>query len=351
MTTKDHIAPGSRTRFGTAPDGSPVWRVGIADGGLGAAILSWGAALQDLRCAGHGPSLVLGGPDLAAYLGPMENFGVIVGRVANRVAGGRAPLDGRLLDLERNEAGMTALHGGSAGSGYRNWQIVDAGPSHCTLDLSLESGSGGYPGALAIRARYRIAGDGAGAGTLTLDLEAETDAPTFCNLAHHGYWTLDPAGGLGAHRLTVSADRYLPTDAARIPAGAPAPVAGTRFDFRNPRRVLMQGDAPLDHCFCLRGAPAGGLRPACSLAAGALVLEIETTEPGLQVYDGAMLATAPFAGHDGAPYGAHAGLALEPQGWPDAPNRPDFPSVLLRPGETYRQTTRFRLRRTGPAPG
>ncbi|NDK34488.1 aldose epimerase family protein [Rhodovulum sulfidophilum] len=336
-----------RRPLGRAPDGSPVEALWIARAGTRARIMTWGATLMDLRLDGIGHSLVLGCPELAPYLGPMRDFGAVVGPVANRIAGASVPLGGRRLALEANEAGRTMLHGGPAGCSVRNWRIESESGTACRLGLSLPEGTGGLPGPLTLRASYSIDGEGA----LEILLEGESGALTFCNLAPHGYWCLDGSGALDAHLLEIAAGTYLPVDAALIPLGAPAPVAGTRFDFRRPRPVRAPGDAPLDHNFCLGDAP-GRLRPACRLSVPGIALDLSSTEPGLQVYDGGGIDTGPFPGHQGRPYRAHAGLALEPQRWPDAPNRPDYPSVLLRPGETCRQLSRFHPRRIGaPGPG
>ena len=330
--------------FGTAPDGSPVWRVRLENGGTTAWVMSWGASLQDLRIAGMAQALILGSPDFTPYLDEMIYFGAVVGRVANRIAQGRAVLDGRVLELERNEAGRTTLHGGSQGTGQANWRFEGHDATSCALSIRLPDGLGGFPGTLDLSARYSL--DAAGA--LTLALEAQTDAPTFCNIAPHAYWTLGAAGGLSDHRLRVAAETYLPTDAAEIPLGHQAPVAGTRFDFRSARAVMAAGDAPLNHNLCLSGTPA--LRPVCWLTHGAVTLEVATDAIGLQLYDGIHIDSGALRTHTGQPYRPHAGLAIEPQAWPDAPNQPDFPSVILRPGARWTQVSRFSLTRT-PEPG
>lgn len=332
------------TPFGTAPDGSAVLRVALSQGGTQAALLTWGASLQDLRLDGMAHGVVLGSPRLEDYLGPMRYFGAIVGRVANRIAQGRAVLDGRDLALDRNEAGRTTLHGGSAGSGVRNWQLAHATDAQCVLTLTLSDGEGGFPGTLNLTATYTLEPDGA----LRLGLTGETDAPTFCNPAHHAFWSLT-GGGLSGHLMQIAAPHYLPVDAHKIPLGAPHPVDGTAFDFRQPRPLLAPGQGEIDHNFCLSEADAP-LRPVCWLTAPGhgLALRIDTTAPGLQVYDASRMNTAPAAGLAGVPYGPHSGVALEPQRWPDAPNQPGYPPILLRPGETFCQDNRFHLHATSP---
>ncbi|WP_417723784.1 aldose epimerase family protein [Salipiger sp.] len=329
--------------FGTAPDGSAVLRARIEGGGMSAAIMTWGASLQDLRMRGVGHPLVLGAPDLAPYLTVMRHFGAIAGPVANRIAGGRAPLDGQILQFDRNERDRTTLHGGAQGTSRSNWTLDEAGSDRCRLSIRLPDAWCGFPGPMEIAATYRLDPEGA----LVLELEASTAAPTFCNLAHHSYWCLDGSGSIDSHRLTIPAESYLPVDADLIPQGGPVPVAGTRFDFRAPRAVTAPGEAGVDHNFCLRDAT--GLRTACVLTGVGLCLTVTTTEPGLQVYDGSGMNTGSVAGLGGHPYGPRAGIALEPQRWPDAPNRPDFPSVRLDPGQVYRQVSRFHVRREGSA--
>lgn len=334
-------APGTCAPVALAPDGSTVESVTISNGGARALLTTWGATLVDFRLAGVAHPLVLGARRLADYLGPMRYFGAIVGRVANRIAGGRAQLVGRVIDLERNENGVTTLHGGSDGCSGANWRIDGCDVASCRMALQMPDGQAGFPGALDVAADFRLDDDGA----LTIQLEGRTSAPTFCSLAHHSYWNLDGAPDVATHRLQVFAERFLPVDAAKIPLGPRAPVAGGRFDFRAVRAIIEPGDAPLDHTFCLRDAP-GAMAPACVLAgASGVTLTVSTTEPGLHVYDGSGISTAPSPGLRGAAYGPHAGLALEPQRWPDAPHHPDYPSILLLPDQVYRQTSCFHVRR------
>lgn len=325
----------SLSAFGATPDGRPVEAVALRGPRLAARVLTLGATVQDLRLEGVAHPLVLGFPTAEAYFGPGLYAGALVGRFANRLAGGRFIIDGKEYRADRNERGRTQLHGGSDGIHHQIWSVADLAADRVTLTLELPDGHMGFPGALRIRAEISVADD-----ALAFDLRAETDAPTLCNLAHHGYFALDDSGDARGHLLQVAADHYLPVDADLIPTGEIAPVDGTRFDFRRPRD-LRGGE--YDHNLCL--APARGpLRPVATLTGRTgLRMQVETTEPGLQLYDGRHFDGV--AGLDGRHYGPHAGLALETQGWPDAPNHPGFPDAVLRPGQDYRAVTRYRFGR------
>ena len=318
---------------------TPVEKIVISNGGATASLISWGASLQDFRVKGIDHPLVLGSSVLEPYFEQMRYNGAIAGRVANRIKDGTATLDGKSYRFDRNENGVTTLHGGADGSSNLVWTIADRGATHCRFALRMADGLAGFPGNLDVAVTYMITDD----GTLRLEIEAETDAPTFCNFAHHSYWNLDGAADLSNHTLTVHADRYLAVDERLIPQGAPKPVDGTRFDFREPQPVIQPDAEPLDHNFCCFDAPSDDLRELAILSTPDLALHIRSTEPGFQVYDGARMDTTPAAGLTGMPYGPYAGIALEPQRWPDGPNRPEFPTVILRPGETYRQISEFRI--------
>lgn len=321
--------------FGVTPGGDSVQSVVIRNGGTTARIITWGATLQDFRRAGTPFSLVLGAGELGPYLAAMRYFGAIVGPVANRIGGGRFTLDGRTYDLDRNEGGLTTLHGGAQGFGQRLWEVIGTSQTACRLRLQHRDGQGGFPGNIDARASYFLEEDGA----LRLEITATTDKPTVFNPAFHGYWNLDGSDSNAGHRLRIDAERYLPVDDRMIPVGAPAPVAGSVFDYRAPRTP----DPDLDHNFCLSERRCK-LREVCVIDGGGLRLAVETTEPGLQAYSGGMTDSGAAHGHGGRPYGRRAGIALEPQIWPDAPNRPDFPSARLDPGQLYHQITRFRVR-------
>ena len=315
----------------TLPDGRAALPIRLSGGGLSLRLSPVGARVQDLRMDGVDHPLVLGSDHLAPYVGDMIYHGALVGRFANRIADGSFTLDGRNHLTDRNEGGATTLHGGSEGSAAQLWTVEAQSESSATLTLRMPDGHMGFPGTLDVRVVHSLPGD----GTLAIEITATTDAPTPCNFAHHGYFALDGGDDVTTQTLRIDADRYLPVDARMIPLPeAPAPVADTRFDFRTPRPI---GDAGIDHNFCLNGS---GMRRVLRLeAVNGLSLDVETDQPGLQVYDARN--QEPILGLDGRRYGPFAGLALETQAWPDAPNRADFPDAILRPGETYRHRVSY----------
>lgn len=321
--------------FGQLPDGTDVERLTLRGGGLTARVLTLGAIVQDLRLDGHPHPLVLGAETPAAYLGPMEFFGAIVGRFANRIAGGRFALDGVTHQITPNFRDRHALHGGTIGSGARVWRIKAHHSDSVTLALRMADGEMGFPGNLEVDVCIALPGDGA----LRFDITASTDRATPCGFCHHGYFALDGTGDLAHHRLSIAAEHYLPVDADLIPTGAIAPVAGTPFDYRKPRSLHQQ---EIDHNFCLsrQRLPLRRVAVLESRASG-LAMRVESTEPGLQVYTAVHLPPEGLAGLDGRRYGPFAGVALETQSWPDAPNRPDFPPAILRPGEHYLHSTQY----------
>lgn len=322
--------------FGTTPAGETIQAIRLQAGELTAVVLTLGAILQDLRLAGAPYSLTLGSDAAAAYEGPMAYCGAIVGPVANRIGGARATIGGRDFRFAANE-GPNLLHSGATGTHARVWTVAEATQSEVTLHLALPDGLGGFPGNRQITAIYALSGT-----VLTLTLTASTDASTLMNLASHGYWTTDGRADIRGQQLRVAADRYLPVDAALLPTGEARAVIGA-FDLRAGHSLdLTEG---FDHNFCLSDRPRPLSFAADLTGQGGLRMTLETTEPGLQVYDGRGLHTAPFVGHAGQPYGPFAGLALEPQRWPDAAAQPGFPSITLEPGQAYRQVTRFHFDR------
>lgn len=323
--------------FGRCPSGEQVELVTIEAGGTKASIMSWGASLQDMRREKIDHSLVLGSGDFDAYLGPMKYFGAIVGPLANRVSNAKFGIEDRRYVLDRNENNKTCLHGGSEGSGERNWKFLFCDENSCILELVYADGQGGFPGPITVQAQYSI--DVVGA--LNLEILAKSAQTTHLNFAHHSYWNLDGSADISGHRLCVNAEKYLPVDEDLIPLGEPELVIDTPFDFRKSKSMSSSvQNALIDHNFCIE---AGGdeMRHACVLQADGLRMNISSTEPGLQIFDATGINTAPFCGHNGLPYSSNAGLALEPQKWPDAPNQPSFPTTLVQAGDIYRQFTKF----------
>ena len=328
-----HGASGiARTGFGRLPDGTEVDLFTLEAGGLVARVSTYGAAVKELWVDGE-TNVVLGYPRLAEYLEDEAYMGSIVGRFANRIAGARFELDGVERRLSANE-GPNCLHGGARGFDKRVWRVVRtrAGAGAVAVRLRHESADGeeGFPGALVVEATYTV-GPGA---ELRVDYRAKTAAPTVVNLTSHVYWQLagEDAGSVDDHVLTVGGSRYLPLRADMIPTGEIAPVAGTELDFTRPS-VLGARRKGYDHHFVLDDVvPAARLEHRAS----GRVLEVTTTEPGIQVYTGNHL--------DGR-YRPRDGIALEPQHCPDSPNHPEFPSTVLRPGRVFAATTVYRLSR------
>jgi aldose 1-epimerase len=328
--------------FGEA-DGTPVHEAVLRGrSGAEARVLSYGAILRDLVVpAPNGPRrVVLGFERLEDYRAHASAYlGVIAGRYANRIAHGAFTVDGVACRIPADDGGH-ALHGGPRGFGERVWTLTAAAQDAVTLTLLSPDGDNGFPGTLAVACTYRLLEP----ATLRVEITAVVDRPSPVGLCHHSYFNLDGAADIRGHRLAVAADFYTPVDAELIPTGDIRAVAGTPFDFRAERPV--GADAPLDLNFVLRraGLAPGALARAARLVspASGLALSVRTTEPGLQVYDGAKLAV-PVSGLGGARYGAHAGICLEPQRFPDAPNRSHFPDAVLRPGAVYRQVTEYRF--------
>jgi len=326
--------------WGAAPDGSPVTRVTIAHDGLCARLISFGAALQDLRLASHSFPLVLGYPTLVPYLKNHNYFGSIVGRYANRINFARASIDGATHVFDKNFLGKHILHGGTNGCAHRNWVLSDHGPDFATFTDALANGHMGFPGCLEINARYQIRAN----NRLVLTIIASTDQVTLCNLTGHSYFNLDGGPTLVNHKLMVRADTYLPVDQEGIPLSGPMAVANTRFDFQRSRAVFEEGEKlGLDHNFCL-SPQRRKLTSVAELISvkSDITLEVSTTEPGLQAYTGQGIGGVALGLADEV-YQPFAGIALEPQIWPDAPNRPEFPSAQLLPGETYFHHTEYQF--------
>lgn len=312
--------------FGTLADGTAVHRWTLERAGTRVRVLTYGGVVQSVEVPGQDgvrAQVALGLPDLAAYEKPSgPYFGALVGRYANRIARGSFVLDGRTHRVTRNE-GRNHVHGGARGFDRRVWEAREL-TDGVELSLVAEDGEEGFPGRLAVSAAYTLDEDGA----LRIAYRATTDAPTVLNLTNHTYWNLAGAhsGSAVGHTLRIAAGRITPTDAESLPTGEFLPVDGTRFDFRETRTV----GGGYDHNFVLDTADDGPVAELRDPVSGR-VLTVTTTEPGLQLYT---------ADHfDGRPYGPCDGIALETQHFPDSPNRPEFPSTVLRPGEEYVSTT------------
>jgi aldose 1-epimerase len=347
----------SKDLFGTLPDGRAVERVVLRGAeGFEARIISFGAALQALiasDASGVCDDIVLGYDDLAGYLAERRFFGATIGRYANRIAGARCMLDGRPIQLEANN-GANTLHGGHHGFDRQLWridEIAEEPEPRLVLSYTSADGQGGFPGRLEARVIYRISGP----TELAVTFEATSDRPTLVNLTNHSFFNLDGARSgtdILAHSLQIAAEHYLAVDDGAIPLpGPPRAVEGTPFDFRAPQVIgarIRQDDEQLrrgrgyDHNFCL--VPGGGVRLAARVESSrsGRVLELSTDQPGLQFYSGNFLdGSAP--GKGGRLYRQSDALCLESQVWPDTPNRADFPSARLDPGQVYRHDTLYRF--------
>lgn len=320
--------------FDRLPDGTPVHRIKLRDGRLSASILTLGAIVQDLRFSGAPFPLVLGADRIAQYLGPMRYFGGIVGRYANRIGKGQFQLNGEIIELSRNQDGRHCLHGGDIGSAERIWNIRSLRSDSVTLSLTLADGEMGFPGEMAVDVMISLALD-----RLCFDIKATSDRDTICSFAHHGYFVLDGSGSISAHSLKIASNGVLDVSSDLIPTGVILPVSQAGLDFRSLRSLQHM---TLDHNFCL-SSERMERRSVARLVSGLskLEMQVETTEPGLQVYTANHLPVVGMEGLGGRRYGCHAGIALEAQNWPDAPNHLAFPPAVLRAGEVYCQSTNY----------
>ena len=344
----------TRERFGVAPDSTPVEVFTLVNShGIRARILTYGGIIQSLETPDRNGKLddvVLGFDDLQGYVKSSPYFGAIVGRYGNRIARGRFTLDGKSYTLAVNN-GPNHLHGGIKGFDKVVWDAQEF-RSDTAVGLVLThtspDGDEGYPGTLRARVTYTLTNR----DELAIDADATTDKPTIVNLTNHTYWNLagDGTRDILGHLMTIESNEIVPVDSTLIPTGQLMPVAGTPFDFRTPTAIGARIEDPhvqirygggYDHTFVVN-RPAGGASLAHAIRVAepttGRTLDISTTEPGVQVYSGNFLDGS-FAGKRGRVYGRRYGLALETHHYPDSPNHPSFPSVVLRPGETYRTRT------------
>jgi aldose 1-epimerase len=318
-------------------------------------VITYGAIVVSIKVPdrnGKVDDVVVGHDTLEGYLTRSRFFGAAVGRYGNRIGGAQFTLDGRTYPLAKNN-GPNHLHGGLKGFDKVVWQAaVKEDPRGASVSFTRTSPDGeeGYPGTLDVSITYVVTAK----GELVIEYQAKTDKPTHVNLTNHSYFNLagDGSGDVLGHRLRLVADRYTPVDAGQIPTGELAPVAGTPFDFRTETPIGARIDADheqlrigggYDHNFVIT-RKGEGLSPAARVVEPTTgrTLEVSTTEPGVQFYSGNRLDGS-ITGKSGHVYRARTGFCLETQHFPDSPNKPQFPTTVLRPGETYRSTTVFRF--------
>ena len=307
--------------YGHMPNGDNVFQVTIESDDLKLKVLSLGAIIQDVRMRGLTHSLVLGYPRLEPYFINSGKLGAIVGRYANRIANGKAKIDGKIYSLNKNQNKTHTLHGGADGSAARNWKIIEHDKSKVKLFDELPDGHMGFPGNLKVETTYKV-----NKSTINIFIEASTDKTTLCNFTNHSYFNLDGTKNIANHNLIVNCENVLPVDKNGIPLSKPVSAKELSLEFKNSRKLNDDGKPiEIDHNFCISNARQN-LRTNAILSAKNISLELLSTEPGLQIYTGNGLNSGNDKGWGGHSYKAFAGVALEPQIWPDSPNQVGFPN-------------------------
>jgi aldose 1-epimerase len=344
----------AREAFQRTVDDKPVDLYTLRNrGGMLARLTNQGGKLVQLLVPDRNNRLgdvVLGYETLEGYLTGRQTYGAVVGRFANRIAGGRFTLSGIPYQLPLNN-GPNHIHGGR-GVQSRVMDGLQLDDRSVRFSYRFRDGEEGYPGNTELTVTYVLGED----HDLAITYEAVTDAPTVVNFTNHSYFNLagEGTGDILEHDLLVNADRFIPYDAAQIPTGELRPVQGTPLDFRRPCRIGARIDAPdeqlqrgrgYDHTYVLDSAGQGiGFAARLAEPGSGRILEVYTTEPGLQVYSGnALTGKESDIGKGGKPYAARGAICLETQHFPDAPNRPRFPTTVLGPGERFRSVTVFRF--------
>ncbi|MGA2619728.1 MAG: galactose-1-epimerase [Thermoguttaceae bacterium] len=341
--------------YGKLPDGTEVDQYTLTNtGGLRVKIITYGAIITAVEVPdrdGKLANVTLYRDSLAGYTEVKDGkpttpfFGAIAGRYANRIAKGRFTLDGKQYKLATNN-GPNALHGGLKGFDKVVWKaepLQTPGAVGVALSYVSPDGEEGYPGTLTVKLTYSLTDK----DELKMEYRATTDQPTVLNLTNHAYWNLAGAGtgNVLGHELLLEADRFLPVDDTLIPLGEPKPVRGTGMDFTTAKplgRDMAQVEGGYDHCYVLnKKGDELALAARVSEPTRGRVMEVYTTQPGIQLYVGNFLDGSITVG--GKPCEKHFGLCLETQHYPDSPNHPDYPTTVLRPGETYRQTTVYKF--------
>lgn len=337
----------NRKLFGVLPDGRPVELLTLQNAVLRCQIITYGGALQSLFVPDRNGSpvdVLLGFDDLDSYRSQTCFLGALIGRFGNRIAGARFTLGGKEYLLPANE-GENQLHGGPAGFDKKLWTVESLTGEEAVLSLQSPDGDMGYPGRLDVRVIYRLNGN-----ALEINYEAMSSEDTYCNLTNHAYFNLSGhnSGPVTDQSIQLFSDQYLPIGPGSIPTGELAPAAGTPMDLRQLVKIGAEIESDFeqlklaggyDHCWTVNGQP-GVLRPAAkaySTQTG-ITMAALTTMPGIQFYTGNYLDGCP-AGKGGAPYAKRWGFCLETQYYPDSPHHPEFPSAVLRKGETMRTKT------------
>ena len=335
--------------FGVLPDGTKVEIYTLTNRhGVEIRTIPYGAIIVSIRVPdrrGHLDDIVIGHDTLDGYLNASRFFGAVVGRYGNRIANGRFTLDGKTYELAVNN-GPNHLHGGVKGFDKMLWTVVRHDAASMTYQRVSPDGEEGYPGRLDVSVTYTLTEK----NELRLDYQATTDKATPINLTQHSYFNLagDGSRDILDHVIEINANRYTPIDATKIPTGQLAPVANTPFDFRTPRAIgarigvenpQLQFGGGYDHNFVLNRTGPGLVWAARVYEpTTGRTLQVSTTEPGLQFYSGNNLDGS-ITGKSGHVYKTRYGLCLETQHFPDSPNHPNFPSAILRPGQTFRSQT------------
>jgi aldose 1-epimerase len=353
-------ADAKRSSFGSLPDGRAVEAVTLTNGkGMSATLISYGAGIQSVILPdreGRPADIALGHSTLAGYLAKREYLGSTVGRFANRIGRGRFSLDGKQYQTTLNDK-LNALHGGTAGFDQVLWQVRDvkSGPTaSVTMRYVSPDGDQGYPGQMIVDAIYSLDEQ----NQLTIEYRATTTKPTIANITNHAYWNLAGEGsdrGAMGHLVTIPAETFVPTDAESIPTGGVLPVAGTVFDFRTPRaigdRVRDASDQQIrfgrgyDHNWVIGNAVTRDLHLMATVQdpVSGRGFQLLSNQPGLQFYSGNFLDGTTIGSKSNRIYRMGDAIVMEPQTFPDAPNRPEYPTSRVNPGQTYRNVMVYRF--------